>query len=103
MDTVAKHCKNLECIDIYGLKMSRGYRAEQEATGPWASIVGSCPKLVHLRTFQMTDREFGAVVAAIPITDISAVYGMKGDHFNTVSPALGRCAFLRSKNLDFRG
>lgn len=84
LDMVAKYCKNLECIDIYGLRMNRGYRADGNPAGSWKSILDSCPSLVHLRTFQFSDKEFGSMIARIPLTDISVVHGMKGDHLDMV-------------------
>lgn len=84
LDMVGKYCKNLECIDIYGLRMNRGYRSDGNPAGSWKSILDSCPSLVHLRTFQLSDKEFGSMVARIPLTDISVVHGMKGDHLDLV-------------------
>lgn len=102
LDIIAKYCKNLECIDIYGLRMSRGHRADQSNAGTWHWIIQSCPKLVHLRTFQMYDKEFQAIISSIALTDISVVYGMKGDNLNEVGPTFRKMCIPSMKELGLR-
>ena len=92
LDIVAKYVPKLECIDVSGLKLCRGYRAGSDDAGAWKQITAQCgATLQHVKTFYMRDKELRALLTrCVRLTDVSIIYGLKGDHLSAVSPDFSR-------------
>lgn len=92
LDIVAKYVPKLECIDVSGLKLCRGYRAGSDEAGAWKLITANCGStLQHVKTFYMRDKELRALLSRCDhLTDVSIIYGLKGDHLCSVGPEFRR-------------
>lgn len=92
LDIVAKYAPKLECIDVSGLKLCRGFRAGSDDAGAWKQIIGQCgDSLQHLKTYYMRDKELRAVLTrCLRLSDVSIVYGLKGDYLSSVGPEFAR-------------
>lgn len=92
LDIVAKYAPKLECIDVSGLKLCRGYRAGADEAGAWKQVTANCSKtLQHVKTFYMRDKELRALLIRCQrLTEVSIIYGLKGDHLMTVIPEFRR-------------
>ena len=84
LDIIAKYASHLECIDISGLKLTRGYRAGTDEAGSWKMTAENLgDTLVHIKTLYMRDKELKFLLENCPLlTDVSIVHGLKGDHLN---------------------
>ena len=98
LDVVAKYAPRLECIDISGLKMPRGHSVEGDDAGSWKSIILGSPNLEHIKTFNMRDKELQSILRRCQeLTEVSIVYGLKGDHLNEVGPNFKRLSITSIK------
>lgn len=92
LDIVAKYVPKLECIDVSGLKLCRGYRAGADDAGAWKLVTTNCGSTIqHVKTFYMRDKELRALLnRCVHLTDVSIIYGLKGDHLSAVGPEFQR-------------
>lgn len=86
LDIIAKYASNLECIDITGLKMNRGYRSGTDEAGSWKLMSENLKNtLVHVKTYYMRDPELRNLLQKCSkLSDVSIIFGMRGDCLNEV-------------------